>query len=208
MKIVQGLGLALALAMGTAGCVQSADAEAGPPTTAVPNFGLPSPDAPTTLPAPEPFVATDASFSAVFPEGQEPERNTETIALLGWHVPVTAYAVWGDEDSDLDDENDWAIIVGYVDYSRIEGTDLVTTEALDGALDGAGASFNGTVTSRTPVELIGAVGLDGVVEGDGLTMHVRLVGVGDRMWMLESITEPGVEIDEHYQTLLQTFQVI
>jgi hypothetical protein len=199
MKIVQGLGLALALAISTAGCVQQADAEAGPPTTAVPNFGLPSPDSPTTVPAPEPFVAEDADFSAVFPEGEEPERQTQTVAVAGWHVPVTLYGVF---------DSDRSVWIGQVDYARISGFDVVTAEVLDGALDGSGEDKHATVVSRTPVDLVGAVGLDGVIDGDGFTVHIRLIGVGDRMWMIQGLVPPAFPPSAEYQTLLQTFQVL
>jgi len=201
MKIVQGLGLALALAIGTAGCVQTADADPAPPTPTVPNLGLPLPGETTTTAPPEPFRAEDADFSALFPDGQEPERKTDTIPMLGWHVPVTSYGVFGPND-------DWALIVGFVDYGRIEGSD-VSPEVLDAALNGAGESFGGTVTSSSPIELVGAVGLDGVIEGDGVIMHLRLIGVGNRMWMIESLVGFGASnIADEYETLLQTFQVL
>ncbi len=202
MKIVSGLGLALVLAIGTAGCVQTADADSAVPTEpTIANFGLPSVDETTTTVAPTPFVASDAGFSAVFPD--EPERGAQTVPVGGYEIPLTTYATYGGGRND-----GWAMIVGAVDYSVVDDGGVVVAATLDAGLDGAARNIKGRVVSRTPVDLVGAVGLDGTIETDEAVVYVRLIGVGNRMWMLEDVEVAGEPARADYDTLLQTFQVL
>jgi hypothetical protein len=223
MKIVPGLGLTLALALGTAGCMQTVDAGSSAPTPpTIANLGLPSDghaldasdgDAPagaaldeafdattttrtTTTTRPAAFVATASDFSAVFPS--EPELHTQTITVGGRKLP---YAFWSTE------ERGRLVAVGFVDY-RTPSFDATGQDVLQAGLEGGATSVHGTILSSSPVDLVGAGGLDGVIEGDGFVLTVRLIAVGDRIWMLESVVDAGDQPGPEYQTLLETFQVL
>jgi hypothetical protein len=150
----------------------------------------------TTTKPPPPYVARDSSFTAVFPV--TPTRDSAPIAAGGLSLQTIVYtAVTADEE----------LSVAYVLFPVAPAAASVQS-ALDNSIDQGAAGAKGTVASRSRTTYLAAPAEDAVITAPGHFIHVRVVLLGRKFYVLQGITYSADAPHPQYDELLATFRTI
>ena len=156
----------------------------------------PPPTTTTTTKPPPPYVARDAGFSAVFPG--TPTRNSTPIAAAGLNLQAILYtSVTANEE----------LSVAYIAFPAAPAAST-TQSALDNSVDQGALSANGTVTSRSRITYLGSPAEDAIINSPGHVIHVRVVIIGRKFFVLQGITYAADAPHPQYDELLATFHTI
>ncbi len=137
-----------------------------------------------------PFVAPDAGFSAVFPT--PPKRQTLPVVQAGVSLNVLLYEATTNHEQVA------------VAYTSLPG--VPAQSGLDDAINAAAANVKGTVTTRADTTYLGHPAEDAVITAPGAVVHVRVVYVGDKRYLLEGVTSAANTPHPQYDALLATFR--
>lgn len=167
------LAVAVVVALGLAGCGGD-----GAPNPDDAGGATSTREAAPTTPALVDFRSEEGRFRVQLPE--QPERSQQAVPVGDVSLTVVFFTV------ELSDSV--AEVVGYVDYpTEITETDPMVV--LDGAANGAAQQVSGTVVSRTPTTANGSPALDFVIEAQGAQVQSRGILVGNRLYLLETVTK-------------------
>lgn len=150
----------------------------------------------TTAPSPTPraFKAADCGFSAVFPA--TPQRQSQNVTQTGVALTMTLY---------MATTNDEQLVVACENLpSAPQGADLQA--GLDGGINGSASQTGGTIVSRSKTTFVGQPAEDGVIQAQGGVSHERVVFVGSKLFVLESVTRTLDARHPAYDRLLATFK--
>ncbi|MDQ1421734.1 MAG: hypothetical protein QOJ52_3696 [Acidimicrobiaceae bacterium] len=150
----------------------------------------------TTTKPPPPYVARDASFSAVFPD--TPTRDSTPITTAGLNLQAILYtSVTANEE----------LSVAYIAFPVTPAASNIQS-ALDNSVDQGALSASGTVSSRSRITYLGSPAEDAVINSPGHVIHVRVVIIGRKFFVLQGITYAADAPHPQYDELLATFHTI
>jgi hypothetical protein len=138
-------GVALAAAIGLTACGGSSSNSATTPT-----------------PEPTPYVATDSSFSAVFPA--TPARSTQNVNQAGINATLTLYQATTNTEQ---------VAVAFELLPVAPQGDAIQA-SLDGGIAGSAKNVNGTVVSKSNVQFLGQPAEDAVIQAQGSVIRERI----------------------------------
>jgi hypothetical protein len=150
---------------------------------------------PTPKPTP-PFVASDCGFRAVFPA--TPQRQSQNLSQTGLSLTMTLYTVT---------TNDEQLVVGCENLPSAP-TGAAVQAGLDGGINGSAKEINGTIVSRSNTTFVGQPAEDGVIQAQGGVSRERVVFVGTKLYILETVTRTLDAKHPAYDRLLATFQLV
>ena len=148
----------------------------------------------TPAPTPSPFKATDCGFSAVFPA--TPQRQSQNISQTGVALTMTLYTAT---------TNNEQLVVACENLpSAPQGA--AVQAGLDGGINGSASQTGGTIVSRGNTTFVGQPAEDAVIQAQGGVSHERVVFVGSKLFVLESVTRTLDAKHPAYDRLLATFK--
>jgi hypothetical protein len=150
----------------------------------------------TPTPEPTPYVATDSSFSAVFPA--TPARSTQNVNQAGVNATLTLY---------LATTNTEQVAVAFEQLPVAPQGSAIQT-SLDGGVAGSAKNVNGTVVSKSNVQFLGQPAEDAVIQAQGTVIRERIFFSGSKLYVLEGITSSMDAKHPAYDKLLATFKTI
>ncbi len=158
--------------------------------------GTTSNSAATPTPAPTPNVATDSSFSAVFPA--TPARSTQAINQAGINATLTLYQATTNTEQ---------VAVAF-EQLPVPPQGGAIQASLDGGVAGSAKNVNGTVVSKSNTRFLGQPAEDAVIQAQGTVIRERIFFSGSKLYVLEGITSSLDAKHPAYDTLLATFKTI
>jgi hypothetical protein len=158
--------------------------------------GTSSNSAATPTPAPTPYVATDSSFSAVFPT--TPARSTQAINQAGINATLTLYQATTNTEQ---------VAVAF-EQLPVAPQGAAIQASLDGGVAGSAKNVNGTVVSKSNTQFLGQPAEDAVVQAQGSVIRERIFFVGPKLYVLEGITSSMDAKHPAYDKMLATFKAI
>ena len=150
----------------------------------------------TPTPEPTPFVATDSSFSAVFPA--TPARSTQKINQAGINATLTLYQATTNAEQ---------VAVAFEPLPVAPQGDAMQA-SLDGGVAASAKNVNGTVVSKSNTQFLGQPAEDAVIQAQGSVIRERVFFVGTKLYVLEGITNSMDARHPAYDKMLATFKTI
>lgn len=153
-------------------------------------------------PAYKTFTSDEGKFSADFPGTPKRDARTETAGDI--QLNLVHFSV---------DNGDEAVSVSFIDYPESVSTQDPKV-LLDSIAEGAATAADGTVEgaestleSKTPTTVGDHQAIDFQVDIDERELVARAILVGTRMYLLQVVSEPGVD-STSYERLTESFELI
>ena len=150
----------------------------------------------TPTPEPTPFVATDSSFSAVFPA--TPARSTQAINQAGVNASLTLYQATTNAEQ---------VAVAFEQLPVAPQGNAIQA-SLDGGVAGSATNVSGTVVSKSNTQFLGQPAEDAVIQAQGSVVRERIFFMGSKLYVLEGITSSMDAMHPAYDKMFATFKTI
>jgi hypothetical protein len=141
-------------------------------------------------------VATDSSFSAVFPAS--PARSTQAINQAGVNASLTLYQATTNAEQ---------VAVAFEQLPVAPQADAIQA-SLDGGVAGSATNVSGTVVSKSNTQFLGQPAEDAVIQAQGSVVRERIFFTGSKLYVLEGITGSMDAKHPAYDKMLATFKTI